>query len=250
MMMSLPDTDTTVVVRITKEGYADEPGHIPKQYKNHIEAFKTKKHYSKYRCSRGLFVPFTTEGFVKKEPGLALLPSRQHERVDGLRVPNKTYPIYLFMHFRSGRLVGTAIVQKQSKKMVKLVYICAAPAARGTGKVLLDEVKKQVHYFPNKPIYAKLNDDSGQAGYYSKRGWTRQSRSVQYGTESQPKKLKVYKHMLKPKSISALMPSYSGYSYENVPIAMPSLMALQSPNLSTFINHGFVRSPFLLRSRR
>lgn len=250
-MASLPAPEVTVVVRITKEGYGDEEGQIPKQYKNHIEAFKTKKHYSKYRCGRELFVPFTTGGFIKKEPGVVLPRNRQHERVDGLRTPSNTFPIYLFMHFRSARLVGTAIVQKRSKDMVKLVFLCAAPAARGTGKALLEEVQKQSRYFPNKPTYAKLNDDSGQPGYYSKRGWTRQPKSVQYGTKSQPKKLKVYKRHLQPKSISAIIPSYSGFSYENIPTTTPSLVLLQSPSPSPVIRKRikFVRSPYQLRHR-
>ena len=250
----------TEVVRITQEGYGDSPGQLPKEYKNHIESFKTKKHYSPHRCPRSLFVPFTTEGFIKKNIGVTHFEA--DERVDGLRVPSKRFPIFLFMHFKKGKLVGTAVVQKRSPKLVKLIYLCGAPAAKGVGKALLQDpgpLKYKSSYYPNKPTYAKLNDDSGENGYYTKRGWKIQPKSVQYGTKAAPKKLKVYKQSLlsKPKgpktmSISTPMrslPSFSGLSYNNMSL-IPSSLVLTSPPPKRALKpkpKRFVRSAYGLR---
>lgn len=251
--MSVPAASMTIVIRITKEGYADEPGHIPKQFKQHIESFKTKKAYSRWRCPRGMFVPFTTQGTLKRDPDN---PNPGDQRVDGLLVPSGRFPIYLFLHFRHGRLVATAVVQKRSSTMVKLVYLCAAPAAKGAGKALMTEVAKQVHYAPNRPIYAKLDDNSGINHYYSKAGWTRLKKFVQLGTKEAPKKVPAYKKTLMEASMPAQMQSYSGLSYEDVQPTTPSLVALASPSKPTpgrmlprKPRRPFVRSPYQLRHR-
>lgn len=148
---------------LTSEGFGT-PGGIPKAYEEAIRNFKAKRDTAdEWRCPRADFVPFTSKGKIYASG-----------REDGLPKPAHESPVFVFLNMVGDKIGAMAVLylpKGTGTRVIKLEYLCGAPAARGKASELLRHIKLRKYYSPERPTRLILDDDSGKPGFYQKRGF-------------------------------------------------------------------------------